>query len=401
MSESTKRFRRGEVLIRENEREGPMYLVKSGQVTLVFGRGKGQGGHGIEVVKLGPGQIVGERNLLGASGPGPSGMSIVASSDVDVLVMPQEWVRPQVDGAPQLPKLLLKALSERATLLLNQIKDLLADKDPRPCPEDSVAHVFGALYIFAKLKGTPKKDDPKGVEVDWLACKQFSQRILTVLPSRLEQAAKILQKLKLGELHMEVVDDPKVKKMLEKNPSMDPADIPKELRKVTLYDRDAVERFVDFFQNTHFKALNREALKVDDRVATFLRELLRLAEKETVVRMDFKKTMTAIQEVIGTTSVDYFTLLESKGLFAKRESTPAGTLVVFYVSEFKEALLNWAILKEIDKWNEKGFVDLDEENRRPTAAQKANEQKCPACETMLQEAHKFCPNCGAARAQAA
>ena len=38
MSESTKRFRRGEVLIRENEREGPMYLVKSGQVTLVFGR---------------------------------------------------------------------------------------------------------------------------------------------------------------------------------------------------------------------------------------------------------------------------------------------------------------------------------------------------------------------------
>ena len=53
----------------------------------------------------------------------------------------------------------------------------------------------------------------------------------------------------------------------------------------------------------------------------------------------------------------------------------------------------WQIIREIDKWNEKGFVDLNEVEVE--AKKKSSGPSCPSCSATILEAAKFCQECGA------
>lgn len=393
MADNAKLFHKGDTIIKESDKVTPIYLIRNGHVSILAGRGRGKV-PAREVMRLGPGHVIGERELFGT--PRAAGIAVVAAEDCELLPLQIEWTQKQLEGAPQVAKIMLKSLVERQGALLNQVKDLVAEKDPRPCPEEAVPHTFGAIFVYAKLKGTqPQKDQPNCYQVDWNGLRQYSQRVLTVAPSRLEQCLRILKKLGKCEMIYEVVDDPKVTQMLEKNPNMDQSELPKELRKIILKDVLEIERFFEFYQNTYYKALNPEALRVDEKLTQFVREMLTIAadkpvDRTGIVRMDFKTLMDQVAAVLGPSSTDYFARLESKGLFCKRATTSSGTEVALLATEFQEALSNWAILREIEKWNEKGSVELDEEKKA-----RAKPLECAGCSTPLQETHKFCPNCGA------
>jgi NADH pyrophosphatase NudC (nudix superfamily) len=83
--------------------------------------------------------------------------------------------------------------------------------------------------------------------------------------------------------------------------------------------------------------------------------------------------------------------MEKKGLFVKRESSTTGGSISFYRHDFSTMFQNWKILREIDKWNEKGVVELVE-----AVAEKAKGGKisCPSCLAEVAEKQKFCGNCG-------
>jgi hypothetical protein len=56
---------------------------------------------------------------------------------------------------------------------------------------------------------------------------------------------------------------------------------------------------------------------------------------------------------------------------------------------------NWKILKEIDKWNELGFVDLsDPKDVKPASGAAAGETNCPSCNNPVIGNQKFCGECG-------
>lgn len=397
MTDSAKVFRKGETIIKENDKTSPIYLIRNGTVSVLTGRGRGKVAPR-EIMRLGPGHVIGERELFNA--PRAAGIAVVAAEDCELVTLQAEWASKQLETAPQVARIILKSLVERQSSLLNQVKDLVAEKDPRPCPEEEVPHTFGALFIYAKLKGTtPQKDQPNTVQVDWNGLRQYSQRILCVPPSRLEQVIRLLKKLGYAEMVYEVIDDPKVTAMLEKNPNMDQSELPKELRKIVIKDLPSIERFFEFYQNTFYKALNPEALRVDEKLTNFVREMLAIAahnpvDRTGIVRLDFKTLMDQVQLVLGPSSTDYFARLESKGLFCKRSTTQTGTEVALLVAEFQEALQNWAILREIERWNEKGSVELEEDTKKSRA--KASE--CTGCGGQLQDGHRFCPQCGAPQA---
>jgi hypothetical protein len=89
---------------------------------------------------------------------------------------------------------------------------------------------------------------------------------------------------------------------------------------------------------------------------------------------------------------DHFSRLEQKGIFANRKTMTSGAVVVqMEIKEFQKSLAIWQILKEIAKWNEKGFVDLNE-TEAPQKKKAGN--GCPACGSELKEAAKFCSECG-------
>lgn len=72
---------------------------------------------------------------------------------------------------------------------------------------------------------------------------------------------------------------------------------------------------------------------------------------------------------------DHFTRLENKGVMTKRRALENKQVrLEFEVKEVKHTFYAWKILREIDKWNEKGFVDINEKEEKK---KKPNENACP------------------------
>src|SRR5207253_113905 len=93
-------------------------------------------------------------------------------------------------------------------------------------------------------------------------------------------------------------------------------------------------------------------------------------------------------------SADYFGVMESKGLFLKRMPTDKGVLLQFEIKEFARWSQIWTVLKEIERWNEKGMVD-DEPAFDPRRFKKAaTANACPTCGHGYDGAPKFCAECG-------
>jgi hypothetical protein len=42
----------------------------------------------------------------------------------------------------------------------------------------------------------------------------------------------------------------------------------------------------------------------------------------------------------------------------------------YELKEYRSVYFSWKILREIEKWNEKGFVDMDEKEEKPKKKKK-------------------------------
>ena len=92
----------------------------------------------------------------------------------------------------------------------------------------------------------------------------------------------------------------------------------------------------------------------------------------------------------------HFTSLESKGLFCKRKPMAAGKVELqFEIKEFKTQQDIWQIIREIDKWNEKGYVDMLDVDEGPKKKKIVNGVECQECQFVMILNSKFCSECGA------
>jgi hypothetical protein len=282
-------------------------------------------------------------------------------------------------------KMLIKSLSDRLKAYTSELKSVRLEKDPTPCPDEMVARVFGSIFHVGNHKGFRDVKDPKRVVVDWQAMRQYAQRVFGESPKRLEQAIYILVKLKIASLEMG-------------HPPEDPEG-PEQLMKVHLFDLGVVESFFEFFQYYYYKNGRSELLKADDFSTLMLTHFVTLGEMATpdrhnIVTLDFSATMERFKTDLGMEiKPDHFTRLEVKGIFPKRQSRSDGTVVLqFDIKEFQTTLKIWRILREIDKWNEKGNVDINEPEEKPK--KKPEGPCCPQCECAVISGAKFCSECG-------
>ena len=99
---------------------------------------------------------------------------------------------------------------------------------------------------------------------------------------------------------------------------------------------------------------------------------------------------------------DHFTLLENKGLFVKRQSTDKGVFIHFELKEFMQSSRVWRVLREVERWNEKGSVDPNEVVNEGLKAKKVSAfGDCSKCNNPHDEGAKFCSECGTKVAAAA
>ena len=108
---------RGDTLFHEGEPGDRLYVVREGKIKL--GRRSNDGRENLLAV-LGPGEMFGELSLFD---PGPRTATATALTDVTVLGLGHQALRPWLTGRPEVAESLLQALAQR----LRRTNDALAD----------------------------------------------------------------------------------------------------------------------------------------------------------------------------------------------------------------------------------------------------------------------------------
>lgn len=381
---SIKVLKKGEYLFKEGDKIQVVYIVQSGQLALCLIKNK----KNIDLVNIGPGYVFADWAVLGLQ---QYSYSCMATHETKVMEIPLESFMQQHEALHPVYKSFVKSVSDKLKWALNEVKNIRVEKNAVPCSDDSVPKVFGILYHTAHHKGL--KEGTK-VKVDWLTLRQYSQRIFGESIKRIEQATQILVKLKLAEYVY--------------GPNPIHPDMEEEIQALTIYDLSPLEAFFEFYQYYYYRGGKTELLKFDESNYHLLKVILMCFENEVpdrfgVVTKEFNIVVDFCKDYGINLNNGHFVALESKGLFCKRKTSAENkVLLQFEIKEFRTQIEIWRVLREIDKWNEKGFIDMSE--KEPVLQKKillVDSIECSSCHELMPLQSKFCSSCGAKLASSA
>ncbi len=180
------RVPRGDVIFAEGEPGDRMYVILDGKVKL--GQTSVDGRESLLAV-LGPGEVFGELSLFD---PGPRTATATAVTDVVVIGLGHDNLRPWLAGRPEVAESLLQALAQRLRRTNETLADLvfsdvpgrvakllleLADKFGQPGPEGVLVHHDLTQEELAQLVGASRETVNK-------ALADFTQRGWIVVDQR-------------------------------------------------------------------------------------------------------------------------------------------------------------------------------------------------------------------------
>jgi len=180
------RVPRGEEIFTEGEPGDRMYVILDGKVKL--GQTSTDGRESLLAV-LGPGEVFGELSLFD---PGPRTATATAVTDVVVIGLGHDNLRPWLAGRPEVAESLLQALAQRLRRTNETLADLvfsdvpgrvakllleLADKFGQPGPEGVLVHHDLTQEELAQLVGASRETVNK-------ALADFTQRGWIVVDQR-------------------------------------------------------------------------------------------------------------------------------------------------------------------------------------------------------------------------
>jgi CRP-like cAMP-binding protein len=375
-----KTVKKGEFLFREGEKITNFIFIKTGGVSLCLARSK----KNTELFTVGANSVLCEQALSGAQ---THVYSALATAETQLMELPVDIFKKQVESSPEILKVLIKSLTDRLKFAVGEIKNSKLEKDSSPCPEDQTAATFAALFhaLNHKAEKLPQKDGKIFYKIDWTLLKQYGQRVFRESPKRLEQAINIFVKMKTASFEMgKPIDNPEG---------------PDEIQKVNFFEIATIEAFFEFYQYYYFKGSAATILKYDDFSYNILGHIIKLTDgvevdRFGVVSLDYTKVIESFKNDLNINlNNNHFSQLEARGIMAKRQSRDNGqVLLQFEIKEYKTTHYIWRILREIEKWNEKGFVDLTEDESKKT--KKSNGPTCPQCAVEVAAAAKFCHECG-------
>jgi CRP-like cAMP-binding protein len=111
-----RRFKRGQTIVKEGDKADAFFIVESGKVEVIGGRGK----KASRLNELGAGSYFGEMALVDGA---PRSATVKAVNDTDCLVLPRRALMAEIKTSPQIAMSMLTALS------MHSRQDA---RDPRP-----------------------------------------------------------------------------------------------------------------------------------------------------------------------------------------------------------------------------------------------------------------------------
>lgn len=376
----SKTIKKGQFLFKAGDKIQSVFVIQTGQVKLCLQKNNKT----FDIMTVGNGYVFGDLVILGGSQYLYSGLAL---QELTITEIPIDVFKAQYEALNHVTKSFIKNLADKLKWSVNEIKNTILDKSDVPCASETIPRVFGSIFHILNHKGLK---DGNRAKIDWLTMKNYSQRVFGQSVKRIEQAAQILVKLKLAEYIMGY--DPN---------STDP-EAPKEIQGFEIFDLSALESFFEFYQYYYYKDGKTELLKYNETNYKTLRLLL-LAYAD-VPSDQFGVVAKSYNDVVeffktyGVSLGDWqFTSLTTHGLICTIKNNSEGqAMLQFDIKEFKMQLGIWSLIREVDKLNEKGFVDmadLDEELQKKVTL--IDDSKCTECYSVVTPTSKFCSECGA------
>lgn len=381
MDNSGRKLKRGEILFKEGDAPTAVYMVQSGKMGLMVERN----GKYLEIISLGVNAVFGEQALFST---GRHAFTAQALQEAKVLEVPIDMLKQQFEKCPPGMKLLTKSMVDEIKSARQTAKTIKMETEKSPCPQGIIHKMFTVVHLIARHIGKKNAENPDEILVAWNALKLYATRFFGESPQRLRQTMDLLAKLKFAELKMAKSEETGEEELVD----------------VTLKKVQLCEDFAEFYQYHLFKGSRAEAIYVDPLALKVAKALTDLSEGAPVNHkgaslLDYQVVLNECKQKyridLKNTHLD---ALERKGLFVQRKSFDDGRVELsFDRAEFAKMVGFWSIIYEIDKWNDKGFVDLNEKEEVGGGP----EGECPGCKFKVEAGHKFCPNCGFKMAAAA
>ncbi len=396
-------LRAGDELLGPGDRVSSVYVVQSGKLAVFQNRASQL----IEILQLAAPKCVAEEAVFG---PVSWAFHVCAVQDTTVLEIPTSMIPEQIKATPPHTRELFKALNERAKALLTELRATRGDRGTTACPPDETAKTFAVLFHSLRITGKVEKKENSEITVaNWKEAVTFAQEILDEDEARFESAAQILLRLKFAQMDSDTGI-------------------------LTVFEMRKIENFLDYYGGYHFKGGYSNLLKTNPKMTRIVEEMLKLtADPEIGAKVDrggvahipYKLAVDELKAIIPGFEADQIFRLEQKGLFVKRTATNDGGVLSFLKMDFEQMLENWKVLREVEIWNEKGFVEplrdttspqaLEADRKRfaehlahwkPMASQtsgppqirtgskKAGENWCEVCMSAYKLTQKVCEVCG-------
>lgn len=371
--DNVKKLKRNEILFKEGDQPTAIYIIQTGKIGLMIDRG----GKLFEITSHGPSQVVGEQALTGS---GRHAYTAQALQECKVLEVPLELMKQQFEKTPTGVKLMVKSLIDDAKTTRTATKQWKVENEKSPMPQGLIHKMFTEVHLIARHIGKKNPEKPNDIYVAWNALKLYATRFFGESPQRLRTVIDLLAKLKFAELKMTKTEEGE-----------------EELSDITLFNVQLFEDFAEFYQYHLFKGSRAEAIFVDPLALKVAKAITEISEGAPVNHKG--ASILDYQVVLNECKTKYridlknihLDALEKKGLFVQRKSFDDGRVELsFDRNEFAKMSQFWAIIFEIDKWNDKGYVDMNEKEEVALGAS----GECPACKSKVESDHKFCPSCG-------
>lgn len=327
-------LKRGEILLQSGTKSQSLFLIQSGLLAIVQPRNE----KSIEICQLTAPQIVGEELLFGGT---ISGYNVVALRDSRVVELPIATAKPFLATLGLEGGLLAKGLFERLKTTFNELKTERSNREVTPCPGNATAKAFGVIYHSIRAVG--KAESETVCAASWPELKSYAHEVFDEPLTRIDHVVEILVKLGYAQL--------------------DHAD-PAKARSIRITEMRQIETFFDFFGTYHFKGGHADFLKTNERSTRVTQALLEVAKSATAdrsgnVQLPYKSTIDSLKALLGPSfEADQLFRLEQKGLFMKRTATQDGGLLSFYRPDYEQMLLTWKVLKQVELWNQHGWVEV-------------------------------------------
>jgi CRP-like cAMP-binding protein len=406
----TRKLISGEVLLKPGDRIQFVYVIQSGCISVCNAKGT----RFVEITRCFTPASLGDEAIFG---PVQWNTTAIAVRPTVVLEIPVEMMKMQLQASNPILPVMMKALSDRAKAVFADLRAQKSNRDVVACPPDETAKLFGVIFHTARILANLKKGETQSPPIDWEEFKRFAWEMFDEPSARLEDGVTILVKHGYAKV---------------------------EGTQIMLLEMNQIESFFDYYGNYYFKGGNDELLKTNSKATKVTEAFLTIAAKYPVDRgnyahLPYTETVDRMKELLGKTfEADQLFRLEQKGLFIKRTATQDGGKLSFYKPDFEQMLLNWKILREIEVWNETGYiepapgtsmagasgadpVDHVEERRKwakllsewkpavtakgvpelRKGGKKPGEIWCAICMSPMKKGQKLCEICGAQSSEAA